>query len=61
MAENSPEAALELDQLDPEAALRRMVKSTFGHHDSNVDFTDPETRARHKEMICEAVLRYVRA
>lgn len=23
-----------------------------------VDFTDPETRARHKEMICEAVLRY---
>lgn len=46
LAENSPEAALELDQLDPEAALRRMVKSTFGHHDSNVDFTDPETRAR---------------
>ena len=26
-----------------------------------VDFTDPTTRARHKEMICEAVLRYVRA
>ncbi|MNR50319.1 hypothetical protein D3C85_1698240 [compost metagenome] len=26
-----------------------------------VDFTDPETRARHKEMFCEAVLMYVGA
>ena len=26
-----------------------------------VDFSEPETRARHKEMICEAVLMYVRA
>jgi len=26
-----------------------------------VDFSEPETRARHKEMICEAVIRYVRA
>ncbi|MNE38754.1 HTH-type transcriptional repressor NicS [compost metagenome] len=135
------EAALKLDQLDPEAALRRMVEFTFEHHDSNVDFirlvsienihnaahlaqsqvirslnksilaevasildrgvaagifrpgieprdlhllissfcffrvsnrhtfstihqvdfSEPETRARHKEMICEAVIRYVRA
>ena len=135
------EAALKLDELDPEAAIRRLVEFTFEHHDSNVDFirlvsienihhgahlaesqvirsmnrsilaeiaailqrgvaagvfrpgiepqdlhlmissfcffrvsnrhtfatihqvdfTDPTTRARHKEMICEAVLRYVRA
>lgn len=135
------EAGLKLDQLDPEAAIRRMVEFTFEHHDGNVDFirlvsienihhgahladsqvigslnrsilaeiadildrgvaagvfrpgieprdlhllissfcffrvsnrytfatihqvdfTDPETRARHKEMICEAVLRYVKA
>jgi AcrR family transcriptional regulator len=32
------EASLKLDQLDPEAALRRMVEFTFEHHDSNVDF-----------------------
>ena len=135
------EAALRLDELDPETAIRRMVEFTFEHHEGNddfirlvsienihhgvhlaesqvirsmnrsilaeitrilergvaagifrpgidardlhllissfcffrvsnrytfatihqVDFTDPETRARHKEMICEAVLRYVRA
>ena len=135
------EAALRLDELDPETAIRRMVEFTFEHHEGNddfirlvsienihhgvhlaesqvirsmnrsilaeitrilergvaagifrpgidardlhllissfcffrvsnrytfatihqVDFTDPETRARHKAMICEAVLRYVRA
>ncbi|WP_455230850.1 hypothetical protein [Geopseudomonas aromaticivorans] len=26
-----------------------------------VDFSEPVTRARHKEMICEVVIRYVRA
>lgn len=92
------EAALKLDQLDPEAAIRCLVEFTFEHHDSNVDFirlvsienihhgvhlaqsqvirslissfcffrvsnrhtfatihqvdfSNPETRARHKEMI----------
>ncbi len=32
------EAALKLDQLDPEAAIRCRVEFTFEHHHSNVDF-----------------------
>jgi AcrR family transcriptional regulator len=135
------EAALRLDELDPQAAIRRLVEFTFDHHDANVDFIrvasienihhgehiarsplirslsksivtqiaailargadvgafragidpldlhllissfcffrvsnrytfstihqvdlgEPQAKARHREMICEAVIRYIRA
>jgi len=32
------EATLRLDELAPEAAIRRLVEFTFDHHDLNVDF-----------------------
>lgn len=32
------EATLRLDELAPEAAIRRLVEFTFDHHDANVDF-----------------------
>ncbi|GAB3388014.1 TetR/AcrR family transcriptional regulator [Azotobacter armeniacus] len=32
------EAALRLDELDPEAAIRRLIEFTFDHHDVHVDF-----------------------
>ncbi|TBW08291.1 TetR/AcrR family transcriptional regulator [Azotobacter chroococcum subsp. isscasi] len=32
------EATLRLDELAPQAAIRRLVEFTFDHHDANVDF-----------------------
>lgn len=53
--QRDPEQEIDVDHLDPIAAIRRLAELTFDHHEANPSFL----RDRYRKMLADIVVSYL--